>query len=346
MGDLLVLGGTRFSGARLVEMAAAAGDRVTVFCRGESAPARAVLELIESGRVERVVGDRDPRSGAGLAALESLVRGGRRFDAVVDFSGYVPRVVRASAELVRPIATRYVFISSISVYPFAEEGSPGEDAPVIELDDPAVEEVTGETYGGLKVLCERAVWDVFGSDATVVRPGLIVGADDMTDRFTYWVRRAAEGGAVLAPRDPAGRAGWIDARDLAAFVLRCARAGASGTFNACGPTDPIGIEAFVRAVGVALGSSWSLAWADPAWLAERGVRPWQDLPAWVPTETASMARASNRRALDAGLTLRPLAETVRDTDAWDAARGRPALVTGLARDRELVLIAQLGTCAG
>lgn len=341
MPDLLVLGGTRFSGARLVELAAARGDRVALFCRGESPPAPGVLELIQSGAVERVVGDRDPRVGGGLGALEAIVASGRRFDAAVDFSGYVPRVVRASAELLRPAADRYVFVSSVSVYPLSPGGSPDEGSPVLELDDPGVEEVTGETYGGLKVLCERAVRDVFGAGAAVVRPGLIVGADDMTDRLTYWVRRAAEGGAVLAPRDPGGLCGWIDARDLAAFLLVCADGRAGGVFNACGPERPEPVTEAIERIGRALGSAWSLEWAEPAWLGERGVEAWRDLPAWVPAERASMGRASSERARRAGLRLRPLEETVREIAAWDDARGRPALRAGLERGRELGLIDEL-----
>ena len=184
--NLLILGGTVFLGRHLVEAALARGHAVTLFNRGQHNP-----DLFPE--VERLRGDRD----GDLQALE-----GRRWDAVVDTCGYVPRVVRASAEMLAPNVDHYTFISSISVY--ADTSKPGidEQAPVGTLDDPTTEEVTGESYGPLKALCEQAAEAAMPGRVLNIRPGLIVGPHDPTDRFTYWVRRVAEGGEVLAPGNP------------------------------------------------------------------------------------------------------------------------------------------------
>lgn len=321
---LLVIGGTRFLGRHFVEAALARGHAVTLFHRGRSNPG-----LFPAA--EAVLGDRD----GGLGALA-----GRTWDAVLDPSGYVPRVVRQSAAALAGRAGFYAYVSSISAY--APPLAPGADesAPLATLADPAVEEITGETYGGLKAACEREVARVFGERALVVRPGLIVGPHDTTDRFPYWPRRLARGGDVLAPGDGGQPVQVIDARDLAAWLLAMIERGAGGTYNATGPAGPVTMRDVLEAAALVLGVPSRLVWVDEAFLLERGVTPWTELPLWVPREEAGLDEVSIARALAAGLELRPLAATVRDTLAWDLARpdsareGSPALRPG--REAELL----------
>lgn len=342
---VLVLGGTQFSGRALVRRAVEAGDEVTILHRGRHVGGEA--DGLPAG-VRSIVGDRDPRAaegaadgaGNGLARLAELVDGGERFDAVVDMCGYVPRVVRASAELLEPACGRYVFVSSVSVYPVGAEGSPGEGAPVLELEDPSVEEVTGETYGGLKVLCEREVSRVFGERAVHVRPGLIVGPDDPTDRFTYWPRRLARGGRVLVPAELDCPTRWIDARDLAAFMHRLAGGSGEGVYNVAAPEGAVGFGAFLWGVrrGVERvdpgAPACSFEAREGAWLEARGIAPWRDLPVFTGAGGSSMGRVRSERAHGAGLSCRPLEETAADTLVWDRERGSPELGAGLSAARE------------
>ncbi|MEO1008281.1 MAG: NAD-dependent epimerase/dehydratase family protein [Planctomycetota bacterium] len=319
--DVLVLGGTQFSGRAFSEQAVRAGHRVTLLHRSANDPGI-------PGIAQRLVGDRDAIEGDGLAQLDELLAAGRTFDAVVDMCGYVPRVVRASCELLARAAGRYLFVSSVSVYPMTAGGSPDEDSPVIELDDPATEAVTGDTYGGLKALCEREVLRAFGNRTCIVRPGLIVGPNDPTDRFTWWTRVLATEPTVLLP-DPGGLASFIDARDLATFYLRCIEQGHASTFNAAGPAERMGLPEFVRELHGAVDSRTALIATRERWLLDQGVEPWRDVPVWLPSDTQSLHRASAARARDHGLQLRPLTETARDTAAWDARRGSPELKSGL-----------------
>jgi 2'-hydroxyisoflavone reductase len=297
---LLVLGGTKFLGRHAVDAALAAGHEVTAFTRGRTNP-----ELFPE--VEHLRGDRDGE----LAALE-----GRTWDGVVDTSGYVPRIVRRSAELLRDAVGRYVFVSSISAY--GDFSAPiTEQTPVAELDDPDTEEIM-EHYGALKAACERVVEDVFGKRSARVRAGLIVGPFDPTDRFTYWPRRIAAGGEVLAPGDPDAPVQFVDARDLGAWLVRLALGGPGGVYNATGPAEPLSFSDLLERTREAIGSDASVVWTDGARVLEAGVQPWQELPLWLPDdEYAGMSRADISRALEAGLRFRPLEETVLDTLAWD-----------------------------
>lgn len=316
---LLVLGGTKFLGRHTVEAALAAGHEVTTFTRGRTNP-----ELFPE--VERLRGDRD----GGLDALR-----GRSWDGVVDTSGYVPRVVRQSAELLRDAVERYVFVSSISVYAdFAEPV--GEESPVAELDDPASEDVEAD-YGALKAACERVVAEVHGERATLVRAGLIVGPHDPTDRFTYWPRRIAAGGDVLAPGDPDAPVQFVDARDLAAWLVRLALDGPGGTFNATGPTEPLTFGALLERLRTVLGSDARLVRVDDRHVLDAGVEPWTELPLWLPgDEYAGMQQAETDRALAAGLAFRPLEETARDTLAWDRGAGGERPTLSAEREREIL----------
>jgi len=324
---LLVLGGTRFVGRHLVEAALARGHEVTLFHRGEHGAGL-------FPEVERVRGDRE----RDLSALR-----GRSWDAVLDTSAYLPRVARASAEALRDATDLYLFVSTISVY---APGAPlplREDSPLVTLDDPETEEVRPDTYGGLKVLCERAVEDALPGRALVVRPGLIVGPDDYTDRFPYWPRRVAEGGEVLAPGDPGRFWQFVDVRDLGEWMVRMVEAGRTGRYNVDGPRRAWTVREVLETCREVSGGGARLTWVSDEFLEREEVRPWADLPFWFPADDPVLRGAydvSVDRALEAGLTFRPLAETVRDTLAWDAARpaeggeGRP----GMSRERERELL--------
>jgi 2'-hydroxyisoflavone reductase len=325
---LLILGGTRFLGRHLVEAALVRGHQVTLFHRGKTAPGL-------FPQVEHLLGDRD----GGLGILE-----GRRWDAAVDTCGFVPRLVRASATRLAGAVAHYTFISSISVYaePIPDEAD--EAAPVATVSDPADEALTAERYGALKALCERAAESAMPGRVLNVRAGLIVGPYDYTDRFPYWPRRLHRGGEVLAPGDGEQAVQWIDARDLAAWVLGRAQAGEAGVFNVTGPAEPYTLARFLYEAGAAVGGEAPIRWVDEAFLLERGVQPWSELPLWAPGH----GRIRVARALAAGLTPRPLAETVRDTLAWDLARppGAPrstATLGGpgsLSAEREAELLRQ------
>jgi 2'-hydroxyisoflavone reductase len=316
---LLVLGGTKFLGRHAADAVLAAGHEVTLFTRG-----RTNAELFPEA--EHLRGDRD----GGLDALD-----GGSWDGVIDTSGYVPRVVRQSAERLCDAARRYVFVSSISVYDdFSRPVD--ESSPVAELADPSSEDVQAD-YGALKAACERVVEETFGERSARVRAGLIVGPYDGTDRFTYWPRRIAAGGEVLAPGDPAAPVQFVDARDLGAWLVRLALDGPGGVFNATGPSEPLSFAEFLERARAALGSDASFVWTDEQRILEAEVQPWTELPLWLPgSDYAGMARADISRALAAGLVFRPVEETVVDTLAWDRTvpGGRPTLQP--AKEREIL----------
>ena len=284
------------------------GHEVTLFHRGLSNPG------VHPG-AEHILGDRD----GGLAALAE-----GRWDAVFDTSGYLPRVVRDSARFLADRAAHYTFVSSISVY--AEPIAPNADetSPVGRLADQSAEEVTGGSYGPLKALCERETLAAFGPRAAIVRPGLIVGPHDPTSRFTWWLRRLREGGETLAPGTPDAPVQFVDARDLAAWMLRLAEERAGGAWHATGPARPLTLGETLERCRTAIGSDASLTWVDESLLLERGVKPWTEMPLWVPAADQGFQRLDLGRALGAGLTFRPLEETARDTLAWDEATPREA----------------------
>lgn len=325
---LLIIGGTVFLGRHLAELALARGYELTLFTRGQHNP-----ELFPAA--ERLRGDRR----ADLSALA-----GRSWDAAIDTCGYIPREVRASAGLLAPNVGHYTFISTISVYPGYEKLGIDEDDPLGTLADPTVEEVTGETYGPLKVLCERAAEEAMPGRVLTVRPGLIVGPHDPTDRFTYWPWRVARGGPFLAPEHPGLPVQYIDVRDLAAWTLAMVEAGRTGVFNATGPEAPQPIGELLAACAEAAGVVAEPVWASAQFLEQGGVQPWAELPLWVPDrpENAGFAQISVAKVLAAGLTFRPTVATCADTLAW--ARTRPAdhqWRAGLDPAKEAGLLAQL-----
>ena len=317
---LLVLGGTRFLGRHLVEAAKARGHAVTLFNRGRTAPG------LFAG-VEELRGERE----GDLAPLR-----GRAWDAVVDTCGYLPRLVRRSAQRLADAVGHYVFVSSISVYADAAAPALDEDAPRARLPAADCEDIAAH-YGALKAACEDEVTACFGARALLIRPGLIVGPHDPSGRFTYWVRRVARGGDVLAPASPECPVQFIDVRDLAAWIVDLIERGAGGAFNASGPAEPLTFAAFLDECRRALGATAQFVWPDAAFLASQGVSPWTDLPLYAGKEGRGLNEASLARALSAGLRLRPLAETCLDTlAAADATPLRPGF--GLEAAREAALL--------
>ena len=324
---LLILGGTVFLGKHLAAAALSRGHQVTLFNRGKNNP-----HLFPD--VEKLHGDRTQADG--LSTLQ-----GRKFDAVIDTSGYVPRIVRGSADFLADAAPIYCFISSISVYKDFKTADIDESAPVGTLEDPAVEDITGETYGPLKALCETAVENFFPKRALNIRPGLIVGPDDPTDRFTYWPHRIAQGGKVLAPGDPNSLAQFIDVRDLSEWNIRLLEQEKTGTYNATGPDSPLTFGELLLVSQQVSGSDIDLTWVSESFLQSENVQPWSELPLWIPEseEMPGFSRVSISKALQDGLTFRSLAETIHDTFAWDSERPQEGAWKSILKpERETALL--------
>lgn len=321
---ILILGGTQFLGRHLVDSALRAGHQVTLFNRGKTAPG-----LFPD--VEELHGDRDGQ----LHALR-----GRTWDAAIDTSGYVPRVVRASAELLRPRVGLYVFVSSISVYANFDREGIDEEYPVGQLEDPSVEDVMA-FYGPLKALSEKAVRAVYGKRALIIRPGLIVGPHDPTDRFTYWVRRFCRGGDILVPGKPERLVQFIDARDLADWMIRAAESNVVGVYNATGPASPLTMGAFVTDLQSAIPGSGHPVWVEEDFLAQHQVADWIEMPLWISEATLwpGFMDVGIERALGAGLTFRRVGETIRDTWTWDQTRTGP-MKAGMEAEREDKLLVE------
>jgi 2'-hydroxyisoflavone reductase len=324
--NLLVLGGTSFVGRHLVLAARASGLEVTLFNRGQTNPGL-FCDL------EQITGDRD----SDLAALR-----GRRWDAVLDVNGYIPRIVAASAQALAGACDHYTYISTVSVYGMTGDTAPDEDHPVAQLPR-ETEEVSGETYGPLKAQCEDVVRAHFGDHALIVRPGVVVGPYDPTERFVRWVRRAADGGEMLAPGDPGGPMQFIDARDLAAWTVRMLLAGHGGTFNAVRP--PATITDVLQTCIAVTGAGTALTWVSEEFLPQMEVSYWSDLPIWLPRAHDGMQRVDASRAIAAGLTFRSLADTVRATWHWDRARADPG-PAGLSVQREREVLAAWDAARG
>lgn len=296
--DILVLGGTGFVGPNQIEYALSRGHRVTMFNRGQTAAG------LYGSRVETLLGNRDARVDQGLKALE----GRRRWDVVIDNSGYVPRHVRDSATLLQGRVGRYLFVSSISAYPLESGGSFAENNPLYPAPPAEEENATGENYGPLKAECDRLVRDVFGAAATIVRPTYIVGPGDDTDRFTYWVERISRGGDVLAPPDPGETLQWIDVRDLGAWMITLAENDTAGVFNAASPPTPW--SEVLNTLGAASRQSPRLRRVTPQLLERLDIQLPLIVPGMAPWFVETVAAEA------AGLKVRPLLETARDTLSW------------------------------
>ncbi len=329
---ILILGGTIFVGRALAEEALNRGHEITLFNRGKRNPGL-------FPQVETIIGDR-------TEDISPLA--GRTWDAVIDTCGYLPAIVKKSAEFLSGATNRYVFISSISVY--SDFSMPGvdENSPLGVLADPNVTEVTGENYGPLKVLCEQAAQSAMPDRVLTIRPGLIVGPHDPTDRFTYWPVRIAKGGEVLSPDRPDLPVQFIDVRDLAAWTLTMAESASTGIFNADSPAGSLTIGGVLDSCKRKTESDAQFIWASEEFLLANEVAPWSELPLWVPaSEGEGFSLIDCAKAALAGLKCRPLDETVRDTFAWATSRPNDyAMRAGLAPEKEVSVIAKLkGTYA-
>lgn len=344
--ELLVLGGTAFLGPEIVASAQRRGWKVTLFNRGKT---RADL----FPELESIRGDRDPANGDGLKALEKAIADGRRWDGVIDTSGYRPQDVRASATLLAKAARHYVFVSTVSVYASMATPNADESAAVGTIETPEEQKLSNETYGPLKAACEKEALKAFGERCSVLRPGLIVGPGDPTDRFTYWPVRIARGGRVLvpAPKEPRkALISFVDVRDCGEFCVRCIADGHGGTYNVTGPAGPLTFDEMVDGCKACTAASVEFVpIAEPYLLETAKVSPWMGLPLWLPEdpEYAGAGNISRARAVAAGCTFRPLADTVRDTLAWwnkqhpgEYVWGAKAGQPGLSAEREAAIITQ------
>jgi len=322
---ILVLGGTGFLGRAFVEIADSRGHELTLFNRGHRNP-----DLFPD--VEKIHGDR----GVDLGRLD-----GRTWDAVFDTCGYFPRVVAMSAEKLKDAVRSYLFVSSISVFRNFNVPNQDEDGEVATIEGPIIEEVQPETYGALKALCEQAVQRVHGERAIIVRPGLIVGPHDYSDRFTYWPVRMGRGGEVLVPDVKDQPVQIIDVRDLARWSLELLEKEIAGVFNATGPAPPYCLQEVLTAC--AGNTSAELVWVNGEFLKKHEVQPWMDLPLALEYDGSAngLCQIDVTRAITAGLSFRPLAETIRDTREWALAREHGhQWRAGLSEEREKALLAE------
>ncbi len=328
---VLILGGTGFIGPHFVNALMDGGHAVTLFNRGKRDPEA-------HPGVEQLLGDRDGK-------LEALA--GRSWDAVIDNSGYFPRTVRLSAELLKPRVKQYIFISSIAAY--ADFAKPGidENYPRAKLDGPVVEERSGKTYGPLKALCEDVVNEVYGKNATIIRPTYIAGPGDYTDRFTYWPVRVAQGGEMLAPGTPADPIAYIDVRDLADFMRLCVEKHLTGPYNMVNPPGVATLGKLLETSKRVTGAQPTIIWAPVEFLRAQGLIatelvPTPQLPIWDPPTgpTAGIGLMSCDRAVAEGMKFRSMEQTVRDTLAWQKSRPAPdqVLKSGLKPEREAELL--------
>ncbi|MBN2379737.1 NAD-dependent epimerase/dehydratase family protein [candidate division WOR-3 bacterium] len=319
---LLILGGTRFLGRRLVNAALEERFEVTLFNRGKSNP-----RLFPN--VETLIGDRD----GNLLPLK-----GRQWDVVIDTCGFVPRVVRDSTAFLADSVKQYTFISSISVYADTHTTDQNEEAALSRLDHDT-EEVSGETYGALKALCEEEVLKVFPHDrnALIVRPGFIVGSWDPMDRFTYWVDRMGRGGEVLAPGSADRPLQYIDVRDLAGWTVWMAKKHRPGIFNAVGPYEVVTMGHFLETCKEITASDVEITWVSEEFLITEGI----NLPLWVPESYIGIQTVDNRKFISSGANLRSLEDTIADLQMWiGREREYAPFKDGLTREREAELLAK------
>lgn len=326
---ILSIGGTRFFGRAFVEEAARRGHEVTVFHRGESEP-------VDLPDVEHLHGDRN-------AGVEIL--GGRSWDAVLDTWAFVPREVRELAEAISDRVGHYTLVSSLSVHPDDLPVGATEDTPTHRPPYPKTEEVTDETYGPLKVACEVEAAAAFAGRLLVIRPGYIVGPHDPTDRFTYWVRRAAAGGEMLAPGPPDAPIQGIDARDLGVFVVERIEASDTDTYGVVGPAEPATTSSVLESARSAGGADTAFVWADQDFVLGLGERRETWFPMWHP-HLPGFHTYDAGKATAAGLRPRPFDETLADTLAWDRHRGLPPLEAGMTREKERELLFEWGARRG
>jgi len=330
---VLILGGTGFIGPHFVDALTAGGHKITLFNRGKRDPE------VKPG-IEQLLGDRNGQ----IDALK-----GRDWDVVIDNSGYTPSQVKATAELLKDHVKSYIFISSIAVYADFAKAGVDEDYKLAELKDPTTEVVNGETYGGLKVLCERVVETTYGKRATIIRPTYIAGPGDHTDRFTYWPVRVSKGGQMLAPGTPSDPFQYIDVRDLAGFIRTCVEKNVNGKFNLCGPQGAVTMGSLLDEAKRITNADTTFLWATPEFLEANEIigekAKGNFMPIWQPPkgDQAGLLLVSPARAVKKGLKFRSLETTIRDTLEWQKTRpaDKQALKAGLTMEREAELLASL-----
>jgi len=332
---ILILGGTGFTGPFQVKYALSRGHKVTVFNRGKTHPGELPKE------VEQLIGDRNGQ-------LEALK--GKQWDVCIDNPTTLPAWVRAAAQILEGNVERYIFISTISVYADTSTG-PDENTPLAKYEgaDPFKETLEAmkasgyKTYGPLKALSEQETEKWFPGKSLIIRPGLIVGSRDESDRFTYWPVRIDRGGEVLAPGNPSDPVQFIDGRDLAEWTIRMAENREIGIYNATGPAKELGIGGMLDGIKTALNSNATFAWADAEFLKQQKVEAWSDMPVWAGDELG-MSRTNISRALAKGLTFRSLADTARDSLAWFKAqkpKRQAKMRAGLTPEREAEVLTAL-----
>ena len=334
---ILILGGTGFTGPFQIQYALKRGHKITTFNRGKTHPG----ETPEG--VEQLIGDRNGQ----LDALKN-----RQWDVVIDNPTSAPVWVRDAAQILKGNVDRYVFISTISVYADASKPGTDESAPLAKYTGPDAMNESRESiiaskfalYGPLKALSEQEAEKWFPKKTLIIRPGLIVGPRDETDRFTYWPMRVDRGGEVLAPGAPSDPVQFIDGRDLAEWTIRMVENGETGIYNATGPVKQLGIGDMLETVKSALSSSAKFTWVNADFLEAQKVEPWSDTPVWIPPrgEEAGGNQISNKRALAKGLIFRAMADTTRDTVAWFKSQPQDRqskLKAGLSPERETEVLA-------
>jgi 2'-hydroxyisoflavone reductase len=336
--QILILGGTGFTGPFQIQYALGRGHKITTFNRGKTHPGELPKE------VEQLIGDRNGK----LDALK-----GRKWDVVIDNPTSVPVWVRDAAQVLKGNVDRYVFISTISVYEPTKNAGITEDAPLQKYTGPDAMKETRESliaskfalYGPLKALSEAEAEKWFPNKALIIRPGLIVGPRDETDRFTYWPVRIDRGGEVLAPGDPMDPVQFIDARDLAEWTIRMVENRATGVYNGVGPAKKLGIGGMLESIKTAENAKANFTWVKADFLEAQKISPWADMPVWLPasSEDAGLAQVSNQRAIDKGLTFRPMGDTARDTLAWfksQPADRQAKLRAGITPEKETEVLAE------
>lgn len=323
---LLILGGSIFLGRHLVEQALSAGHKVTILNRGRNTPP-SQSALIKEKKLERLLADREQS----LAILA-----GRRFDAVIDTCGYQRQVVQKSKDALKDSGAVYVFISTISVYGIYEKVGLNETDPIIYST------AGQENYGTLKAGCEKLVEEI--KDHLIIRPGLLVGPHDPTDRFTYWPARIERGGDILAPGRPERQIQFIDVRDLVDFILVCLENKIRGTFNVTGPNQSLSMETFLQTCVATVGKDCRLHWVADEKLKGAGIQPWMGLPLWLAetdSDSAGFMQIDCSRAIEHGLKIRPLNDTILDTIRWKNSETERTIKTGLSVEQESALLGEV-----
>lgn len=323
---ILIIGGTVFLGRAIVNEAQKKGHQITLFNRGFSNPGIFhELEIIQ--------GDRE----FNLSALDN-----HQWDAVIDTCGYLPRIVLMSAEKLKSQVGLYIFISSLSVYADTHKIGITEDHPVSRLNDENIEEINNETYGPLKAACERKVLDIYQDKALIIRPGLIVGPHDPTDRFTYWMVSVSHSQEVLAPGRPERRIQFIDVRDLAEWIIRMMEVNSNGIFNAVGPGKIVTMKDLLETCDHTCNKGTKITWVSEEFLVQEGIEPWVEMPLWVPEtqkENHGFFAFDNNKATRNGLTFRDIYDTIYDTCTWAETRPSDHICrAGINRNRQAALL--------